>query len=225
MRLTSLLLLAVAANAWAEEPSYAGKLAPEVVKKVIRRNNNQVRFCFESQLANAPGLNGRVLVKFVVNAEGKVTQPMLSESTIENEGFESCLLKRLATWVFPRPEGGEALVTFPFTFTSAGLTEEAAPEPTGTLDQKLVNQVVQQKGEETRRCFASLPRSKAKGQLLLEFVVAPSGEVSQAKILGASLANAEFEGCVLDTLRSWVFPKPKGGAARVTFPFNYEPTR
>ena len=192
---------------------------------MIQRNNNQVRFCFESQLAKSPRLSGRVQVKFVITSEGKVTHPVVSESTLANEAVESCLLKRLSTWMFPSPQGGDALITFPFTFTTAGTAADTGAEPTGSLDQKLVRQVFQLKGEETRRCFAQLAKSNAKGQLLLEFVVGPSGEVSEAKILGGALENSAVETCVLDTLRSWVFPKPKGGSARVTFPFNYEPTR
>ena len=33
MRMTPLLLLAVAVNAWAEAPKYEGKLDPELLKK------------------------------------------------------------------------------------------------------------------------------------------------------------------------------------------------
>jgi len=97
-------------------PKIEGKLDPEAVTKAITRNRGQVRFCYESQLANSPGLKGRVVVKFGISTAGKVTQPTVEETTLKNAAVESCLLGRMATWMFPSPKDGEVTVTYPFTF-------------------------------------------------------------------------------------------------------------
>lgn len=120
MRLSPLLLLAVAMNAWAGPedagPAYTGTIDETEVRKVIARNHTQARFCFEIQNLKTPGLKGHVAVKFVITATGKVREAVVAESSLKNAAVEACLVARLQTWVFPKPTGGEVQFTFPFNF-------------------------------------------------------------------------------------------------------------
>jgi TonB family protein len=121
MRLSLFLFVVVAANAWAEDAgtAFTGTIDETEVRKVVSRNSMQTRFCFEMQNMKTPGLKGHVAVKFVITSTGKVSQAVVSESSLKNAAVEACLVSRVQTWVFPRPTGGDVQFTFPFNFQQA----------------------------------------------------------------------------------------------------------
>jgi TonB family protein len=103
------------------EPLVMGSLDKELIRQVIQRNRGQIRFCYESQLTKYPKLNGKVAVKFVINAEGKVVSSEVAQSTAGNAELESCVAGRVRTWLFPKPKGGGVVVvTYPFIFKASG---------------------------------------------------------------------------------------------------------
>ncbi len=103
------------------EPMVMGSLDKELIRQVIQRNRSQIRFCYESQLTKYPKLNGKVAVKFVINAEGRVVSSEVAQSTAGNAELESCVAGRVRTWQFPKPKGGGVvIVTYPFIFKASG---------------------------------------------------------------------------------------------------------
>lgn len=61
---------------------------------------------------------------------------------------------------------------------------------------------------------------KLAGRVGVKFVINGGGIVSTASIANSSLNSAQVEGCIINRLRSWPFPKPVGGVnVRVTYPF------
>ncbi|MFL5319866.1 MAG: adventurous gliding motility protein GltG [Myxococcaceae bacterium] len=100
------------------EPTVMGSLDKELIRQVIKRNINQIRYCYESQLTRNPKLSGKVSVKFVISASGTVAQSQVAQSTAGNAELETCVAGRVRTWVFPKPKGGGVvIVTYPFVFT------------------------------------------------------------------------------------------------------------
>ncbi|SEU07051.1 adventurous gliding motility protein GltG [Stigmatella erecta] len=103
------------------EPLVMGSLDKELIRQVIQRNRSQIRFCYESQLTKYPKLGGKVAVKFVINAEGRVVSSDVAQSTAGNAELESCVAGRVRTWQFPKPKGGGVvIVTCPFIFKQSG---------------------------------------------------------------------------------------------------------
>ncbi len=49
-----------------------GSLSKEVIRRVIRRHINEVRFCYEQELNQRPDLEGRVTVSFIISPTGAV---------------------------------------------------------------------------------------------------------------------------------------------------------
>ncbi len=49
-----------------------GALDQEIVRRLVRRHINEVRYCYEQELTKAPNLGGRVLVQFTIAASGQV---------------------------------------------------------------------------------------------------------------------------------------------------------
>ena len=44
----------------------------------------------------------------------------LPGSTLGNAGVESCLVRQVKKWHFPKPDGGEVSVMYPFLFGVGG---------------------------------------------------------------------------------------------------------
>jgi TonB family protein len=95
---------------------FTGKLQKHVIQRVIRRHVGAVRFCYERALVKNPKLSGKVVVRFVIDPDGKVTAAEIPDSSLKAPAVEDCILKRVRSWRFPQPEGGAVSVAYPFVF-------------------------------------------------------------------------------------------------------------
>jgi hypothetical protein len=109
----------------AGEPTVRGALSPEVVRRVVRRHVEEVRYCYERALAGHPGLAGRVTVQLVVGPYGAVSTSAVSSSTLRDVTAEQCVAAAARRWAFPSPADNNVVaVDCPFT-----LTPTAPPAP------------------------------------------------------------------------------------------------
>ncbi|MBI2898185.1 MAG: AgmX/PglI C-terminal domain-containing protein [Deltaproteobacteria bacterium] len=102
-------------------PTVRGSLSAQVVEMVVRRHTNELRFCYEEELARSPDLAGRLIVNFVISAAGSVQSVTLAGSTLGDAAVEVCVARAFQRWVFPQPEaGGTVIVSFPLLFSRDG---------------------------------------------------------------------------------------------------------
>jgi TonB family protein len=99
-----------------------GVFDPELIRRVVREHVGQVRYCYERALSSTPGLAGRVLLQWTINATGHVIAASVDDgSTLRNSDVEACLLQRVKRWQFlPPKDGGVVVVKYPFIFNRAG---------------------------------------------------------------------------------------------------------
>jgi|APLak6261679142_1056127.scaffolds.fasta_scaffold00343_12 TonB family protein len=98
-----------------------GGLDKDVIMKVIKRHQNEIKFCYEQELQKNPALGGKVAVAWTIDPTGGVSEANVSESSIGNANVESCIVQRIRRWKFPEPAGGGVVnVTFPWIFKAAG---------------------------------------------------------------------------------------------------------
>lgn len=98
-----------------------GSLSKEVIRRVIRRHINEVKFCYEQELNSRPDLEGRVEVRFIISPTGSVQTAMVQSSTLSNQRVESCITSSVQRWTFPSPDGGGiVIVTYPFVLAQSG---------------------------------------------------------------------------------------------------------
>lgn len=96
-----------------------GSLSKEVIRRIVHRHINEVKFCYERELAKRPDLAGRVSIKFIISGSGAVQMAAVAESTVGNPIVENCIAQAVRRWVFPQPEGGGiVIVTYPFQLES-----------------------------------------------------------------------------------------------------------
>lgn len=102
-------------------PEVTGSLSPDIVRRVVRRHLNQVRYCYEVALRQTPGLEGEIRVSFTIVADGSVSATNVAANTVGSPELAACIASRPRTWLFPQPEGGGTVVvnqTLVFALTS-----------------------------------------------------------------------------------------------------------
>jgi TonB family protein len=99
-----------------------GSLDKEIIRRIIRRHINEVKYCYETELTKKADLSGRISVQFTIAATGTVIASVLQSSTMGNIRVENCVVQAVRRWEFPKPLGGGiVIVSYPFNFT-AGAT-------------------------------------------------------------------------------------------------------
>jgi len=103
----------------AESPTILGSLDKSLIDAVIKRNLNQIRYCYERELTKSPDLSGKIVVKFVVNADGTVSKATIDSTTMNSPAVENCISRRFLRFRFPQPKGGGiVIIKYPFVFNS-----------------------------------------------------------------------------------------------------------
>lgn len=101
-----------------------GSLDKEIIRRIIRRHINEVKYCYEQELTKKPELGGRIMVQFTIAASGQVIASVLQSSTMGNIRVENCTVQAVRRWEFPKPLGGGiVIVSYPFVLTPAGSGE------------------------------------------------------------------------------------------------------
>jgi len=98
-----------------------GSLDKEIIRRIIRRHINEVKYCYEQELTKKPDLGGRIMVQFTIAATGQVVASVLQNSSMGNAKVENCTVQAVRRWEFPKPLGGGiVIVSYPFVLTPAG---------------------------------------------------------------------------------------------------------
>jgi hypothetical protein len=100
-------------------PIILGALDKSLIDAVIKRNMNQIRYCYQRELTKNPSLKGKIVVKFVIAADGTVSKASIKSSSMGSPPVESCIKGRFRRFKFPQPKGGGiVIVSYPFIFSS-----------------------------------------------------------------------------------------------------------
>ncbi len=92
-----------------------GSLDKEIIRRIIRRHLNEVKFCYEKELMHKADLYGRVMVQFTISGTGQVIASIVSNSTMNNASVDRCIADAVKRWEFPKPQGGGiVIVSYPF---------------------------------------------------------------------------------------------------------------
>ncbi len=93
-----------------------GGLSKEQILKVVQSHAAAIQFCYEKELQRFPHLAGKVTIDWKVDLEGRVMLGKVNSSSLGNPSAESCMVRQVKNWQFPKPNGVICNVTFPFFF-------------------------------------------------------------------------------------------------------------
>lgn len=95
----------------------------------------------------------------------------------------------------------------------------------GSLDKELIRRVIEAHKAQIRYCYEKeLVRTPGLfGKIDMEWTITGEGRVSDSKPKGSTMQNPEVERCIAEKIRTWEFPKPKGGGIVVVrYPFVFK---
>ena len=91
-----------------------GFLSKEQIDRVVRANQAAIKYCFEVEMQRQPKLEGAVHMNWRIDLTGHVTVVKVAKTTLDNARVEGCMSRQIKRWVFPKPDGGEVDVVYPF---------------------------------------------------------------------------------------------------------------
>jgi pSer/pThr/pTyr-binding forkhead associated (FHA) protein len=97
-----------------------GGMSREAVKRVIDQHLDEISFCYENALMDAPSLMGNIVFEWKILMTGKVGAVRIKSSTVRSNQIHNCIQGTIKTWQFPKPQNTEVMVSYPFVFDIVG---------------------------------------------------------------------------------------------------------
>ncbi len=91
-----------------------GPLTTDTIKDVIHEHHREVRSCAEARPTDRRSVSGKVVVHFVIELDGALTDVKAASTTVNEPKLEGCLVAAVKRWRFPKPKKGKVEVNFPF---------------------------------------------------------------------------------------------------------------
>lgn len=107
-------------------------------------------------------------------------------------------------------------------FVSLDLAQATVDEG---LSREEVGRVIHAHFKEIRYCYESslIRNPNNEGKVILDFSISGGGKVSSAKVQDNNLPDIRVSECIVAKLKTWGFPKPKGGVeVAVSYPFVFK---
>lgn len=94
--------------------------AKVTLQKAISAHAAEIEQCYQARLAEDPKLQGKVVLRWMVEVDGKVRDVAAADgTTLQDHALLECMKARVAGWRFPsRNDGGVTFVTYPWVFQS-----------------------------------------------------------------------------------------------------------
>lgn len=103
----------------------------EGIRGAIQARIAEIKECYDGWLTEEPGLAGRIVVSFAIEAgdEGaaRIREAEIHGSEVEHSGLERCILVMVESLQFEPPTGGRVVVRYPFAFSPRPATAASAP--------------------------------------------------------------------------------------------------
>jgi TonB family protein len=92
-----------------------GALTDDAVARVVRRQQDDIRACYDIGLSRIHGLSGTVRLDFAIEPSGATSGATIRESTLESDEVERCLVDIASRWRFPSATA-RRVVSYPLVF-------------------------------------------------------------------------------------------------------------
>jgi hypothetical protein len=94
----------------------------------------------------------------------------------------------------------------------------------GGMSREAVKRVIDQHLEEISYCYetALLSNPSIIGKIVFEWKILRSGSVGEIKIKSSSINSTEIHSCIKSSIKTWLFPEPKGSEVIVSYPFIFD---
>jgi hypothetical protein len=219
-----------------------GTLDSMAVNKVIKSRLTAIKMCYEKALQKKPTLEGKLNLRFTIGMSGSVTNAVVSSKTLADTELNSCLINKVKTFIFPKPEGGSVVYLFHFVFkptdgkkpsetsvtikgsASAGTCQKVGGK--GIITPAEVNKTVKSRLTALKMCYekALKDNPSLKGKIILRFAIGKNGRVTSSSIASDYIKDPGVSSCLIEKVKTFAFTKPDGGEVELTFPIVFQPS-
>ena len=189
-----------------------GTLSNYDVRFTMEKRGAEFGACHEPRARRMPRLAGNIEFAIRVSPEGAVSQVHVRNSDLGDRTLERCFSEVILGTPFPRPNGGEANVTWNMMLGPLRPGKDPEQWEVERIERVLVKQVPE------LRESCSVPSD---GSYLITAYVNKRGRVVTAGVSAPNGGDGESAtlDCLAQGLRSWKMPKPKKSPlAKVSFP-------
>ncbi|MDQ3262405.1 MAG: AgmX/PglI C-terminal domain-containing protein, partial [Myxococcota bacterium] len=104
---------------------------------------------------------------------------------------------------------------------TVGRASARAVQAAGSIDRDAVAKVINSHLHEVSSCYerALLTTPGLAGKVQLEWTIGSAGKVTTVRTKNSTLRSSAVEGCILNALKKWEFPRPRGGSVIISYPF------
>ena len=98
-----------------------GAIDRDAIEAAFRAHANEFRYCYEREINSGhPGLKGKVVAAFVIEASGRADSVSVASSSIASVNVENCVLGVISRIQFPKPGGGVPVtIKYPISFMNS----------------------------------------------------------------------------------------------------------
>lgn len=97
-----------------------GSLDPKVITKTIKSRMAGFKACYENALKRSPNLQGKVVISFTIDEEGRVSHAEVETDSLGDPEVGRCIASLFKRIRFPKPDEGTVQASFPFVFVPSG---------------------------------------------------------------------------------------------------------
>lgn len=110
-----------------------------------------------------------------------------------------------------------------------GIAPTGGTPARGTLPKAVIDEKLKSAGPGIQACYENALKTKPelRGDVNVDFVVAPDGKIARAAASESdnALDDAATVDCILAEIRKLEFPTPKGGRVFINYPLHLEPPK
>jgi hypothetical protein len=91
----------------------------------------------------------------------------------------------------------------------------------GSLSRADVLRVINSNLHAIQACYerALMSTPSLSGRIAFDWTVTSTGKVKGVRVRSSTLGSPKVAGCISKQIKRWKFPRPKGGEAKITYPF------
>ncbi len=91
----------------------SGGVSRAAAQSVAKKNMEEIQLCYQPALQKQPGIQGKLVIKLAIDANGQVTQVSIVANPYNGQALAACLAQKLKQWRFTNVRSpGEATITY-----------------------------------------------------------------------------------------------------------------
>jgi hypothetical protein len=186
-----------------------GHLEPAAVDAGIAPYRAALSSCYTRRVGKRPWLNGHLVLRWEVAADGSIERLLLAESDLGAWPVEKCVLEAVREARFGKPIGGPAEVSLPLEFSA-----RAQPAVAATWDDEQSQKAV---GAQLARLDAcSRGKSTIPDEVRITVYAGPRGRALSVGFASATaVLEADWADCAEKAALRWRLPDPRGQVTKL----------